>query len=389
MELLWRLKQLRPDHHTLAHVRRDHLEPRRDVCRALTLLGQQLDRFGGELVAIDGSQCRAVNAKGRHFTKATLEKVIAQIAARVAGSLTELEAADDHDAAGTPGGARAAELQTKIAALRGRRLRYEDLQAALEGSGHDQRSLTDPESRAMQGGNGGGTAVCSTVQTAVEAKHTRSVACEVTNDPTDRDWLSPFAVEATAVLGGPFEAVADVGDDHGHDVKPCRQAGMTPSIARPITSANQQLGRFSQDDVTDEAATDTDGCPAGEVLSDRVATVELGRHMRYDATSACRTCALKARCTRNQGGRRLTRGVDEQLLAQLEPRGHARPESMTQRKELVEHPCGTMTRGWDQGDVLRRGVAKVRAALSLTVLADHLRRVLTLVAMPRLLASLG
>ena len=111
--------------------------------------------------------------------------------------------------------------------------------------------------------------------------------------------------------------------------------------------------------------------------------------MRYDATSACRTCPLKAQCTRNQGGRRLTRGVDEQLLAQLEPRGHARPESMTQRKELVEHPCGTMTRGWDQGDVLMRGVAKVRAALSLTVLADHLRRVLTLVATPQLLASLG
>ena len=36
-----------------------------------------------------------------------------------------------------------------------------------------------------------------------------------------------------------------------------------------------------------------------------------------------------------------------------------------------------------------RGLAKVRAEFRLTVLADHLRRVLNLVDMPRLLASLG
>jgi hypothetical protein len=191
VELMWRLTQRRPDHQTIANVRRDHRESRREVCRALTLLCTQLDRFGGALVAIDGRKLRAVNAKGRHVTTATLEKVIAQIDAPVAGDLKELEAADDQDEAGTPGGARAAARQTKIEALRGRRLRDEDLQAALERRGPDQLSLTDPDRRAMTGGHGGGTAVCDHVQTAVEAQHTRLVAGDVTNDPTDRDWRSP------------------------------------------------------------------------------------------------------------------------------------------------------------------------------------------------------
>ena len=74
---------------------------------------------------------------------------------------------------------------------------------------------------------------------------------------TDRDWLSPLAVEAKTVLGGPFAAVADVGSDHGQEVTPCLHEGMTPSIARPITSAHQQLGLFSTDDFTSAAATDT------------------------------------------------------------------------------------------------------------------------------------
>src|SRR5262245_9132535 len=106
---MWRLKKLRPDHKTIAKVRRDHLKPLREVCRALTLLCTQLELFGGEWVAIDGSKVRAVNAPGRHFTNAKLAKVITQIEARVEGYLQELEAADDQDEAGPPGGARAAD----------------------------------------------------------------------------------------------------------------------------------------------------------------------------------------------------------------------------------------------------------------------------------------
>jgi hypothetical protein len=231
--------------------------------------------------------------------------------------------------------------------------------------------------------------VGSNVQTAAEAKPKLIGACEVTNEPTDRDGLSPLARDAKAVLGGPFDAVADVGDDPGQEVKQCLHAGLTPYSARPVTSANPKLGLCSKADGTSEAATDPDGWPAGAGLRGRFDTVELGRHSRSDATAACRTCPLKAQGTRQKGGRRLPRGVDEPLREQLEPRVHARPEVMQQRKERVEHPFGPLQRGWDQGAFLRRGVAKARAECSWTVLAYKLRRGLNLVAMPRLLASLG
>ena len=39
----------------------------------------------------------------------------------------------------------------------------------------------------MQRGTGRGTEVCDNVQTAVDATPTLMVACEVTNDPGDRD----------------------------------------------------------------------------------------------------------------------------------------------------------------------------------------------------------
>jgi transposase len=389
VELIWLLKKLRPDHKTIAEFRKNNLAPLRQVCREFTLWGKQLDLFSGELVAIDGRKFKAVNAKERNFTQDTLKQLLQQIDQRVEDYLKELDGQDNRDEAGTPGGAVAENLQAKIEALQQRKLLYAGFQAPLEASGETQLSLTDPESRAMKLGKGRGTEVCSNVQTAVDSKHKLIIANDVTNDPGDRDWLSPRALQAKEVLGCTFDAVADVGSYHGEEVKTCLAAGITPYVPRPITSANQKLGLFSKDDCTYDRATDPYQCPAGERLTCRFATVELGRHIRYDATSACRACPLKQRCTRNKGGRRLTRWVDEQLLEEMEQRVRSRPEVMKQRKQLVEHPFGTLKRWWDQGFFLMRGVEKVRTECSLTVLAYNLRRVLNLVGIPRLIAALG
>lgn len=389
VELMWLLKKLRPDHKTIADFRKHNLAPLRQVCREFTVLCKQLDLFAGELIAIDGSKFKAVNAKERNFTQDKLTTLLQQIDQRSEGYLQELDGQDTQDDSGTPGGAVAENVQATIAALQQRKLRYADLQAQLEASGATQLSLTDPESRAMMLGKGRGPEVCYNVQTAVDSKHKLIIANDVTNDPGDRDWLSPMALQAKAVLGGPFEAVADVGYDHGEEVKTCLEAGITPCLARPVTSANQQLGLFSKDDCTYDGATDTYQCPAGAQLTFRFATVELGRHIRYYATSACKACPLKSQCTRNKDGRRLTRWVDEHLLEAMEQRVRSRPEVMRQRKQLVEHPFGTMKRWWDAGYFLMRGLEKVRTEFSLTVLAYNLRRVLNLVEMPRLLAALG
>jgi hypothetical protein len=221
VELLWLLKKLRPDHQTIADFRKHNLKPLRQVCRTFTLLCKKLDRFGAELVAIDGSKFRAVTAKERNFTKDKLTKLIRQIDERVEAYLKELERSDAQDDRGTVGGAHAKALAAKIEALKQRQLRYESFQAQLRSSDQEQLSLTDPESRAMKRGKGRGTEVCYNAQTAVDAKHKLSVACEVTNDPGDRDWLSPMALQAQEVRGCRFDAVADVGYDHGHEVKAC------------------------------------------------------------------------------------------------------------------------------------------------------------------------
>ena len=126
---MWLLKQLRPDHKTIADFRKPNLKPLRQVCRECTMLCKHLDLFAGELVAIDGSKFKAVNAKARNFTPDKLTKLLAQIDQRIEGYLEDLDAQDSQDDAGTPGGAVADQGQAKIEALQQRKLLYTELQA--------------------------------------------------------------------------------------------------------------------------------------------------------------------------------------------------------------------------------------------------------------------
>jgi hypothetical protein len=113
----------------MADFRKNNLMPLRQVCREFTLLCKQMDLFAGELVAIDGSKFTAVNAKARNFTQDKLTKLLQQIDQRVEGSFKELDGQDNHDEAGTPGGAVAATVPAKMEALQQRKLRYAGLQA--------------------------------------------------------------------------------------------------------------------------------------------------------------------------------------------------------------------------------------------------------------------
>ena len=388
VELLWLLRQLRPDFKTIADFRKDNLAALRGVCREFTLVCRQLELFGGELVAIDGSKLRAQNNKRRNFSEAKLHATAAEIDAKIDAYLQQLDAAD----AAEPAAAQptAAQLQQKIAQLKQRRQQTTARLEQLQTSGQTQVSLTDPDSRSMKVGQGAD--VCYNVQTAVDAKHKLIVEHQVTNAVTDMGQLTPVAVAAQQTLQvAQLEVVADMGYYWGDQVKACAEVGITAYIPKPVTSANTQQGLYGKERFTYDAGQDGYRCPAGQELPYRTSGVELGRAIRYyrAAASVCRACALKAHCTRNKAARRLSRWEHEGLLDQMQQRVLAHPEKMKQRKALAEHPFGTIKRGMDAGFFLLRGLAKVRAEMSLTVLAYNLKRAINILGVPKLIAAVG
>ncbi len=140
------------------------------------------------------------------------------------------------------------------------------------------------------------------VQVAVDSKHKLIVEQEVTNAVTDQNQLSTTAIAAKEILGvDKIDMAADRGYYDGPEVKTCEAAGITCYIAKPLTSANQKQGLFTKEDFRYPADQDCYVCAAGQELTFRFDTLELGRHIRYYATSACKGCPLREQCTRDKG----------------------------------------------------------------------------------------
>jgi transposase len=198
IEVIWLLRHLKPDFKTIADFRRDNRNAFRPVFRQFVLLCRQLDLFGRELLAVDGTRIKAVNNKDRNFTRASLTKFIELADAKLDDYLQRLDQSDASES--KTSGSRVKNLAEKIAAIRGRRTRCKDMLAQLDRTGEDQISLTDPDSRARLAkvpaakplelpdeGMAAHThvAVGYNVQVAVDTKHKLIVEQQVTNQVVD------------------------------------------------------------------------------------------------------------------------------------------------------------------------------------------------------------
>lgn len=100
-------------------------------------------------------------------------------------------------------------------------------------------------------------------------------------------------------------------------------------------------------------------------------------------------CPFRARCTNNKLGRHRSRWVHENVLDEMKQRlktseGHAK---VLLRKELSEHPFGTMKRGFNQRYLLLKGLRKVKGEIGFTMLAYNIRRAINILGIGSLIAA--
>jgi len=84
-------------------------------------------------------------------------------------------------------------------------------------------------------------------------------------------------------------------------------------------------------------------------------------------TTACRTCALKAKCTTGPE-RRITCWELEAVLEKVEHRLDQDPNKMTLRRQTAEHPFGTIKDWMGATHFLMRGRHKVATEMALNLL---------------------
>ncbi len=387
VEVMWLTGRLVPDHKTIADFRRDNGAAIRRVCARFVELCRSLSLFAETSVAIDGSKFKAVNNRDRNFTRAKMDRRMAQIEASVARYLDQLDSADRQD----PSLARASKtvrLKEKIVRLRQEMKRLEALDADLRATPDQQISLSDPDARSMATSGRGSGVVGYNVQAVVDTGHHLIIAHDVTNVGNDRGQLARMAKRAKAVLGvGRLEAVADRGYFDSQEILACDKVDIEVTLPKPMTSGSKAKGRFGKQDFIYRADDDVYLCPAGERLVYRFTSQENGIALRRYWSSACPGCAIRDRCTTGKE-RRITRWEHEEVLEAVQKRLDEHPEKMRLRRETVEHPFGTIKARMGATHFLMKTLPRVAAEMALHVLAYNLTRVMNILGIGALIEAM-
>ena len=388
VELMWLTGRLAPDFKTIANFRKDNGKAIGKVCRQFVVLCQQLDLFSDAVVAIDGSKFKAVNSSDRNFTDAKLKRRMAEIEANISRYLAELETADRRE----PGTAQSknVRLNDKIAAMKSQMATLKEIEAKLIETGETQISLTDPDARSMM--TRGSGIVGYNVQTAVDAKHHLIVEHEVTNNGSDRDrdrdQLSGMAKKARAAIGtATLTTIADRGYFKGEEILACHEVGISALVPPTKTSGAKADGRFDKADFIYDPQKNEYRCPAGESLIWRFASVEKGMTNHRYWSSNCKACSLKDKCTPSSQ-RRVTRWEHQDVLDEMQTRLEKTPDAMRIRRSTVEHPYGTIKAWMGATHFLTKGLERVKAEMSLHVLAYNFRRLMAVLGITGMVAAI-
>src|SRR4051794_1317436 len=388
VEVMWLTGRLVPDHKTIADFRRDNGTAIRQVCARFVALCRTMGLLTQASVAIDGSKFKAVNNRDKNFTRAKMERRMAQIEESVTRYLQQLDSTDRQE----PSEAlktKTSRLQEKIAMLKEQMQRLEKVRVQMLAAPDQQISLTDPDARSMATSGRGSGVVGYNVQVAVDTKHHLIITHEVTNVGTDRSQLAHMAKKTKATLEAEkLEAVADRGYFDGEEILACEQAGVTVTLPKPMTSNAKAEGRFGKQDFAYLPDEDVYRCPSGQLLPYHFTNIEHGMTLRrYWSTAACQGCAIKSQCTPSKE-RRITRWEHEHVVDEVQRRLDSNPDAMRTRRETVEHPFGTIKARMGATHFLMKRLRNVAAEMALHVLAYNLTRVMNIVGKPSLIAAI-
>jgi len=401
LEVIWLLRKISPDHKTIARFRCDNASALKNVFRDFMKLCMKLELYGKELVAIDGSKFKAVNANDRNFSKKKLHYRMSRIDVRIEDYLRELEEVDSVENA-TVNEKTSTEIIQIITKLAERKELYQSYADEMDETGTTQISLTDPDSRTMM--VNGKLDVCYNVQTAVDGKNKMIVEFEAINDPADQNHLTYMAkVAADAMETDRLDVTADAGYNSATDLANCVAHGITPHVA----DADYDLCILTDEPQQSEINTQYNGkcvyiperniaiCPMGQVLYP-------GTYNKRHATAifwnsaACTKC--KCKCSTAKTGKRFeiamtqkdfTKLYNDENLHVKQVRVKCSREILCQRKTMVEHPFGTIKRNMNAGYCLTKGLKNVNGEFSLLFLAYNLKRAINILGTKKLLESIA
>lgn len=385
VEVIWLLRKLQPDFKTIADFRKENKTNLIKVFKDFSLLCRELDLYGKELIAVDGTKIKANNSKRNNYNQKKIDRQIKYIDEKTQEYLNALEENDSKEEEQVKYNAE--ELKEKIAFLKKRKESYESLEKELKDSGATEISTVDPDSRLMENKKNG-LEMGYNLQVAVDSKNKLIVDFDITQNASDQGNLNSMSLKAKEVFGkdetDELELLADKGFYQAEDLMRCEENNTATYVSKQVYANSTNDREFYTDKFKYDKEKDCYICPAGFELKKIKHKKEDLDSFKYRNYASCERCKFKERCTTAKKGRTISRSKNQDFLDKVDARTQENMDKYLQRQMIVEHPFGTIKRTMDAGYYLCRGMESVVGETSLILLAYNFKRVLNIIGIDKL-----
>lgn len=385
IEVMWLLKNLRPDHNTISNFRRDNPKAIKKVFRETVKIAKYFNLIGGTLIAGDSTKLRAQNSKKNNYNQKKIDRHLEYIENKLAEYEKALAQSDGDDKQ---------EIENEIKKQNQRKQGYKKIEKELKESGQRQISTSDPESRHQITRNNI-TEVAYSAQTSVDAKNNIPIDYKITN-ANDKKALGTMLRRAKTILrSNDFTALYDKGYHTGSELAIADALGIPAIVAIPPFSGashapdlNYDVEHFDYD-----PRTDTYTCLQGHTMRTtgywhqaKNDAGELAYRFRNYTTPECKTCKVRPLCTKSAAnGKQVRRSEFANSVENNKKRVQNSQKLYKRRQAIVEHPFGTIKRQWGFNYIItKKYIKRAEADFGFIMTAYNLRRIINIVGMKRL-----
>jgi|TARA_B100001971_G_scaffold209052_1_gene231923 transposase len=412
-ELIWLTENLAPDFKTIADFRKDNRIALKNLFKEFLKLCHKLELLSFKSVAIDGSKMRGQNSLNEVYKREQMRQIEESIQEKIDNYLNEL---DELDCLEQKNGVSVNEEKIKSITERlSMQMKRKEKIAIINGIFEENPDLktyfASDEACRLQSDKGK-IRPGYNVQTAVEDKNSLLAVAEVTNEQNDKKQLTPMLgrvrkQKADLGIEEKTTGIADAGYFTENEILNNKDSEDFSIVVSPAAegkpTATSKCGKnkkvpsagYESDDFTYDEKRDVYLCPEGKELSRITKTPAVDRHgrktHRYRSVSAvCSKCPKKDLCTSSANGRMLlvsaNRKEMQDYIENLKTKQNR--SFIDRRKEMVEHPFGTIKRSMGYTYFLLRGIEKVQGEFSLMGFVYNLKRVVNIVGVNILMAAL-
>jgi transposase len=380
LSFIWLMKNLKPDHKTIAEFRRKNKSALKNALKLNARLCIKLGLIQGNILFVDSTKIWANAGKGQQHDRKWYQCQLKKVDQRIGQLLAECERIDQREAKSPSMVKMSQELGNREhlkATIESALAEFDPANERTKEGKARTINRVDPQSGAMKSAQG--THPGYAVHSVVDDQNGLIVHVDANNRANDLNELSGQIKGAQETLTTPCQvACADTGYCNIEEIEKI-ESNETRVI---VPMAREGQGPFKKSAFVYDEDRDCYYCPENHKLVFRRFQDKHRKKKDYriQKPKLCTRCRHFGECTKSKAGRTVTRHVLEPLREKLSRRNEQADmrEIYARRKARAEHPFGYIKKVLNFRQFSLRGRTGAQAEASLLATCFNVRRMISL-----------